>query len=396
VTPVELRPTGVAAGGDAVARDDDGRVVFVRGALPGERVAVAITDERKDFARGQVVEVLDPSDDRVAPPCPFVAEGCGGCDWQHVSPEGQRRLKVEIVRDSLRRIGHLAEPVVDIGPELAAGGHRTTVRLTVEAGRLSFRRHGTNEAVPVDECLVAHPLLQDLLRTLDPGQATELTLRCGARTGDRLVLASPTAAGVTAPDDVVVVGTDELHGGRRAWFTEHIAARDWRVSARSFLQARPDGAEALIELVAVASADAPEGRLVDAYGGIGLFGGTVGRGRPVTLVEWSASSVADARVNLPEAKVLRLDVGKWHPSSAAVVVADPARTGLGAKAASVLAATGTSHLVLVSCDPASLGRDAALLVGHGFRHDGSTLVDLFPHTSHVEVVTRFIREPLDA
>jgi tRNA/tmRNA/rRNA uracil-C5-methylase (TrmA/RlmC/RlmD family) len=111
----------------------------------------------------------------------------------------------------------------------------------------------------------------------------------------------------------------------------------------------------------------------------------------VTLVEWSASSVADARVNLPDARVLRLDVAKWRPSPAAVVVADPARTGLGKAAANVLAGTGASHLVLVSCDPASLGRDAGLLAGHGFLHDGTELVDLFPHTAHVEAVTRFIR-----
>lgn len=389
--PVELVPTGVAAGGEAVARDRDGRVVFVAGALPGERVAVAVTDERKDFARGHVVEVLDPSPDRVAPPCAAVAEGCGGCDWQHVAPSAQRRLKVDIVRDALRRMGKLADPVVGEGPVLPVGGHRTTIRVAVRDGRLAFRRPQSHETVAVDACLVAHPLLSELLPVIGVGRATELTLRCGARTGERLVLASPTADGVSVPDGVTLVGADELHAGRRAWFSEELAGRRWRVSARSFLQARPDGAEALVEAVAEVVAEAPEGRLVDAYGGIGLFGGTVGRGRPVTLLEWSASSVADARVNLPEAKVLQLDVARWQPARASLVVADPARKGLGRDAAAVLAGTRATHLVLVSCDPASLGRDTLLLRDQGFEHRGSTLVDLFPHTSHVEVVTSFIR-----
>jgi 23S rRNA (uracil1939-C5)-methyltransferase len=193
------------------------------------------------------------------------------------------------------------------------------------------------------------------------------------------------------PAGVTVVGDDELTAGHRAWFHEDVAGRRLRVSARSFFQARPDGADALVDAVRAALAGAPDGRLVDAYGGVGLFGATVSADRPVTLVEWSASSVADARVNLPDARVLRLDVAKWRPSPAAAVVADPARTGLGKAAADVLAGTGASHLVLVSCDPASLGRDAGLLAGHGFVHDGTQVVDLFPHTPHVEAVTRFIR-----
>ncbi|MCU1374706.1 MAG: hypothetical protein JWO68_1992 [Actinomycetia bacterium] len=390
---VVLRTTTVAAGGDAVARGDDGRVVFVTGALPGESVAVELTEEKARFARGHVVDVLEPSPDRITPPCPHVARGCGGCTWQHVTPEAQRRLKVDIVRDALERLGKVTDPVVDAGPVLPIGGHRTTVRMAVVDGRLGFRRHHSHDVVDVDDCLVTHPLLVEAMAEGGFGAATEVTLRCGARTGERLAIVSPTTEGVTVPEGMAVVGADELAAGHRAWFHEDVAGRRLRVSAHSFFQARPDGADALVDAVRAGLAGAPDGRLVDAYGGVGLFGATVGDGRPVTLVEWSASSVADARVNLPEAKVLRLDVGKWHPSQAAVVVADPARTGLGKAAAGVLAATGASHLVLVSCDPASLGRDAGLLAGHGFVHDGTQLVDLFPHTAHVEAVTRFIREP---
>lgn len=388
---VELRAERVAAGGDAIARGDDGRVVFVDGALPGETVLAEVVEERKGFRKAIAVEVVEASPDRVAPPCPHLARGCGGCGWQHVDLAAQRRLKRDIVVDALRRIGRLDDPVVEEGPALPADGHRTTVRLAVAGGRPGFRRHRSHEVVEVGSCLVAHPLLVDLLRSSSFGHAEEAALRCGARTGERLVLASPSAEGVEVPDGVVLAGDDDLDAGHRAWYHEEAAGRRWRISARSFFQTRPDGAEALVDAVAAAGSDAPPGRFVDAYGGVGLFAGAVGGGRPTTLVERSASSVADAHVNVPEAKVLRLDVARWRPSRAALVVADPARTGLGRDAAAVLAATGTTRLVLVSCDPASLGRDAALLAGHGFRHDGSTLVELFPHTPHVEVVTRFIR-----
>lgn len=391
MTVVELRTERIAAGGDGIAHHDDGRVVFVEGAIPGETVLAEVTEERKGYLKALAVEVVEASPHRVAAPCPQLARGCGGCGWQHVAVDEQSRLKVEIVADALRRIGGIAEPVVHDGPRLPAVGHRTTVRLAVAEGRPGFRRHRSHDVVDVDSCLVAHPLLAELLVSGRFGSASEVTLRCGARTGERLVLAAPTAGDVAVPEGVVLVGEDELREGRRAWIHEEVAGRRWRISARSFFQARPDGAEALVERVAAAADGAPAGRLVDAYGGVGLFAGTIGEGRPTTLVEWSASSVADAAVNVPWAKALRLDVARWRPSPSALVVADPARDGLGKQAAGVLASTGTSHLVLVSCDPASLGRDARLLAGHGFEHAGSTVVDLFPHTPHVEVVTRFIR-----
>ncbi|MGH8973210.1 MAG: class I SAM-dependent RNA methyltransferase, partial [Acidimicrobiia bacterium] len=329
---LELSVTGVAAGGEGVARQDDGRVVFVRGGLPGERVTAVLTEERRRFLRATTVEVIDPSADRVAPPCPLVDAGCGGCGWQHVALEAQRRLKESMVVDALARIGGIEPPAPGSGTPLAPVGWRTTVRAAVDDdGRAAFRGHRSHDTVSLaGGCLVAHPLVDEVLRTGHfPVPVTEVVVRAGAATGDRLVVARPAATGCEVPADTLLVGTDELAAGRRAWIHEVVAGRRWRVSAESFFQGRPDGAEALVAAVRDALVDAlvPGARLVDLYGGVGLFAGTLGAGSDgrVVVVETNRSALADARVNLadlPDARIVGADVRRWRPSPADVVVAD--------------------------------------------------------------------------
>lgn len=381
----------MAAGGAAVAREPTGRVVLVDGALPGETVDAVLTEERSSYARARVTAVLEASPDRVSPPCPHVARGCGGCGWQHVSLEAQRRYKTELVAEALERIGGAPGTEVLPAPPASLAGYRTTLRLTSDGARPGYRRHRGHEVVPVDSCLVAHPLLAELLAVGDFGEATEVTLRCGARTGDRLAVLGPSSGGASLPGPVRVIGEDELAAGRRAWIFEEVGGKRLRLSAQSFFQASPEGADVLVSLVGSAIAGAPEGLLVDAYGGVGLFAATLGANRPVTLLECSASAAADARVNLPAASVRLVDVARWRASKAAVVVADPPRAGLGAAGVAALVASRASHLALVSCDPASLGRDAALLRAKGFNLEWAALVDMFPGTPHIEVVSRFVR-----
>ena len=390
---IEVRAERMVAGGSALCRDAGGRIVLVDGALPGERLSVEVEEEGDSL--GHLAAVLERAPGRVDPPCPFVAQGCGGCDWQHAAPDVQSEMRLEIVTDALRRLGRLSDAVVRPGPPIGAERSRNTLRLAVDDGRLGLRARGTNDVVPVDDCLVVVPGLAELLvpGVVDPGSATEVTLRVADGTGERLLLAAPTAAGVLAPEDVAVIGADELAGGRRKWFFAEVAGHRLRVSASSFFQTRGSGAEALVAIVAEQLHGAPEGTFVDLYGGVGLFAVTVAGDRRIVLVERSAAAAADARQNLADrpAKVITKPVERWRPVPAAVVVADPARAGLGKAGVQRTVATGAGRVVLISCDAASLGRDTAALAAAGYDHVESVVVDMFGHTGHVEVVTRFDR-----
>ena len=380
----------VVAGGEALARGADGRVVLIEGAIPGERVRVELHNVKKTFARGRILEVLEPSPDRVAPPCPHVAAGCGGCDWQHIAQDAQRSLRRDIVVDALTRIGKVEDAANLVAPAVALPDEdfRTSVRVLMVKGRPAFRRAYSHDPVLVDSCLVAHPLIESLIADAKFDAVKEAEIRCGARTGERLVIAFPTTRYLELPDDVVTIGADDLEAGRTAMFAEQAAGRRWRISATSFFQTRADGADALAQLVAESVPDTAE-TVVDLYSGVGLFAGTIARpGRTVIAVEGNPAAVRDAKHNLAadNVKVERADIGRWDPVPADVVIADPSRAGLGADVISHIAGTDASRVVLVACDAAALGRDVALLGREGFALTSATPVDLFPHTSHVEVV----------
>lgn len=394
-----MRVERLVAGGVALARCDDGRIVMVEGAWPGESVEVLL-DERRGTWRGTVTTVQVSSDARVVPRCRHAREGCGGCDLAGLDHPAQTEAKIDIVTDSLSRLGGWSAPVVRPGPVLSHWGFRTTMRLGVRDGMAALRRHSSHDLVDVPECEIAHPLLAELLVDGRFGDAEEAMVRVAPATGERLVLAAPTAEGVKVPDDVLVVGRDELRSGRRAWLHDEVAGRRWRISAGSFFQTRADGAAALVDVVSgeladMLDADDPA-TLVDAYCGVGLFSGALLQDRPDwrgLAAERTPSSVADARVNLADldVRVVRTSIERLRVPSARVVVADPSRAGLGRDAVRSLSGAGADRIVLVSCDPAAAGRDLALLVGAGYEPVSSTVVDLFPHTHHVEIVTRFDR-----
>lgn len=222
----------------------------------------------------------------------------------------------------------------------------------------------------------------------------EVVLRVSAATGERVAVVGGSAAGVALPADVVVVTRDQLAAGREVFMTEHAGERDWQLSAGSFFQAGPAVASALIDAVAAAVGPVDLKVVVDAYAGIGLFGGTVGAAAKLLVsVEQSGSSSTDARVNLQgiAAEIAECRVEDWNAVRADVVIADPARAGLGERGVASLDACEAPRFVLVSCDTGSLGRDVGLLVGRGYELDSIQIIDAFPDTSHVETVVGFRR-----
>lgn len=375
-----LRTSAIAKGGDAIARDGDGRVVFVAGALPGETVAAEVVEAKRDYARARTVEVIDASPHRAAPPCPWVAAGCGGCDLQHVAVGHQIELKRDIVADALARQARRVEPPPIRLRPLPVTGYRTTVNGTADRdGRFAFRRRSSHDSIAIDRCLVVHPLVAELIHDGRYGRAAKVALRAGARTGERLVHVSPKAA-IDVPDDV-----------RRSHYHEIVDGIRFRISATSFFQSRPDGADALAQTVRESSAGV-DGSAIDLYAGVGLFSATVLADRDgVVAVESSAAAVDDLRVNAPHARAVRTTVDRWAPTPAALVIADPPRDGLGRDGVARVAATGAERIVLVSCDPAAFARDVALLAQESYVLGDVVLVDLFGHTSHIELVSRFDR-----
>jgi 23S rRNA (uracil1939-C5)-methyltransferase len=369
----------MASNGQAVARDSNGKVVFVDGALPGEEVAAEIRSQHSQYSTARLLQVLTPSPDRIPPPCPELMAGCGGCPWQQVTPPAQARMKRELIAEAITRIGRLGPPSIEPTVELVPWGYRTSLRAGVIDGRPALRRAHSDDLVPIERCLIVHPLISSLLGRRFEG-ASEILLRCGATTGERLASLTPSRVQPDLPADV-----------RAEDFHEVVAGRRWRISARSFFQSRADGAEALARLVVDAATEhAAGGVAVDLYSGVGLFAGALAeRGWSVTAVEGSSISVRDARANLADlgVDVQQADVTAWKPRRADLVVADPSRTGLGVEGADAVAATAAARVVLVSCDSASLGRDLGLLVERGFEVTRVTPVDMFPHSFRVEVVT---------
>jgi len=387
---VEIGP--VAHGGHCVARHQ-GRVVFVRHALPGERVVARVTEDGgRAYCRADAVRVLRAAPDRVPAPCPHAGPGrCGGCDWQHATGEAQRRLKAAVVREQMVRLAGLPDPEVVVEP-LPGGRHggllgwRTRVRFAVTAGgRTGLRQHRSHRVEPIEHC----PLATDEVDAAGVGTrrwpgagAVEVVASTG---GDRTVLVHP-ASPVGAPtrDGPAVV-------------TERAAGRAWRVAAGGFWQVHPAGATALAGCVRELLDPAAGETALDLYAGAGLFAGVLAdavgeRGR-VVAVESDRLAARDATANLadlPQAQVLRARVtaglfGRLgvRPD---VAVLDPPRVGAGPAVIAALLALRPRAVAYVACDPAALARDLRAARAAGYQLAALRAFDLFPMTHHVECV----------
>ena len=390
----ELRVHGMAAGGEGVARDSHGRVVFIRGALPGDLVEVAVESERKRFARASVLRVIEVGPSRQEPGCRHVLDGCGGCDLQHAQPIAQHELKRQVVADTLERIGRIPSPDVRFGGAVPPEGYRTTVRAAVVDGIAGFRARSSHDVVRAPDCRVAHPTVRAILAAGRFPGASEVLVRVGVDSADPITVVTPTATECSVPLGRLVGASDLTPGGELGEVFEDLAGHRFRISASSFFQSGPAAAELLITTVDAAVGQfASSGTLAALYSGVGLFAAATDFDGPRMAVEINPSAVADARVNLAnrDIEIVESNVERWRPRPADVVIADPARRGLDTAGVATVAATGARHVVLVSCDPGALGRDTKLLVEAGYEFGAATVLDLFPSTSHVEAVAVFTR-----
>jgi tRNA/tmRNA/rRNA uracil-C5-methylase (TrmA/RlmC/RlmD family) len=409
---LELTVGEVVHGGWCVSRQDDtGQAVFVRHALPGERVRATVTQSTARFARAEATEILEPSADRVAPPCRYAGPaGCGGCDWQHASLAAQRLLKAAVIRQQLRRIGGIDTTVVveETGDDASGLGWRTVVTFAVGPdGVAGLRKHRSHEIVPIDRCLIAHDLVTsaDVTGKRWPGaRSVEVAVAPGTGEVGVLVTGRPAELPEVAADSVQTAGWS----GRRTpvrgrgYLTQHAAGRDWRVSLGGFWQVHPAAAGRLAGDV-LAALDPREGeRALDLYCGAGLFAGTlaqaVGPAGSVLAVEQDATAAGDARRNLrawPWARVRRGDaaavLAMTDVSDRSLVVLDPPRVGVARPVIEALC-TGPRRIAYVSCDPATLARDLRLLLDGGFELTALRGYDAFPMTHHVECLATLIRQ----
>ncbi|MBB4932193.1 tRNA/tmRNA/rRNA uracil-C5-methylase (TrmA/RlmC/RlmD family) [Lipingzhangella halophila] len=414
-TEVELRVDNVAHGGWCVGRHDD-QVVFVRHTLPGERVRALVTGQTKRFLRADAVEILEPSPDRVQPPCPYAGPGkCGGCDWQHASLEAQRRLKGDVVADQLRRIAGIEREVhVEELPGTPDGlGWRTRVRYAVDdAGHAGFRRHRSHEVQPVDECAIAHPDVRALGVTDASWEGfTEVEAITSHSHADNAVVVTPSGARMPAMPPLLesTAVLRRFKGGRvqqvrgRRGVRETVEGREYRVSAGSFWQVHPAAASTLSEAVREALRPEPGETALDLYCGAGLFAGAladaVGSEGRVIGVETDSETARDARYNLRDLPWVRVEqaevadqLREWVDMRVDVAVVDPPRAGVGEAVAQQLAELRNRRVAYVSCDPATLARDLGTFIEAGYTLQDVRAFDSFPMTHHVECVATLTRE----
>lgn len=414
-------------GGDAMGRLPDHRAVFVPFGLPGERVRVRMTEEKRNFARGELVEILEASPQRIAPRCIHFGV-CGGCHYQNLSYDDQLKAKTEILRDQLTRIGKIENPPVqDMVPSPAPWNYRNHVQLHLtEDGKLGYFRASSPTVFAIQECHLPEGSIDELWPQLEFEPDTDvdrISLRSGMDDGLMLALESESPeppeleieAGISIAHvfdehTVVIAGNDHI--------TIRALGRDFRVSASSFFQVNTSMAEKMVEHIISHLPVSPTSTLLDVYCGVGLFSAFLApKCERVIGIESSPSSCEDFAFNLDEfenvelyeglaEEILPSLVGRITPAIGGIspalacgasvdspthVIVDPPRAGLDKNVLDGILELSPKVIVYVSCDPSTLARDAARLLNGGYRLKQITPFDLFPQTFHIESISIFER-----
>ncbi|NIM05580.1 MAG: 23S rRNA (uracil(1939)-C(5))-methyltransferase RlmD [Armatimonadetes bacterium] len=437
---VSLRVDSLAAGGDFIGRTGP-FAVFVSGSAPGEIAKVEITEVSKTYARGRLVSVEHPSPDRIQARCPHFGE-CGGCDLQHIYYPAQLAQKALLVKETLRRIGGISEVEVSPAPGMEEPwAYRNKAEYF--AGRdaegrvfLGFLQRNSHQVVPISGCAVQHPLNEKVRRSVS--ELMNLHAQ-GAREKDSLVkvISRVSFAAERACVTLVTMGRHpfvetladalmeeipEVSGvccsqtrSRRAvrhspaeivagspYLVENIKEWSFRISPDSFFQVNPRQTAVLTEVVGRFAGVGEEDILIEGYSGVGtLLIPLAATARMATGIEESESALSDANANVRrnhlentriykgkvENILPRFAARKWHSGA---VVLDPPRRGCGKAVVAAAAKLGPRSLVFVSCDPATLARDLQFVASVGYATKAVQLVDMFPHTSHIEAVAHCI------
>jgi 23S rRNA (uracil1939-C5)-methyltransferase len=394
-TRLDVKIEKLVYGGDGLSRQD-GKVVFTPYVLPGERVATEVIREKPGLVWTRPADVVEPAADRVAAPCPYFTR-CGGCHYQHAPYEYQLRAKRDILVEELRRLGKIEYPgEIDV----VAGepwNYRNRAQFHVRGNRIGYLEARSHLLCPVETCPISSPKINTALATLTemardrrwPGFVRSIEVFTNETEVQLNVLESerPVARRFF---EWCAERIPELVSGALDYPLEGVI---YRVSAGSFFQVNRFLAGKLVE---TALAGAEGGRALDLYAGVGLFSIPLARRfGEVTAVESGAAAARDLRFNAERAEVqvscLQTSAAEYlaqigeRPDFALL---DPPRAGLGKEVVGRLLGLAVPHLVIVSCDPATLARDLPLLVGGGYQIETITLIDLFPQTYHLETVCR--------
>ncbi len=405
----EIIPFAMAHGGDALGRYE-GRAIFVPYTMPGERVRVELIEDHKRYARARLVEILDPAPARVAPPCPYFGPSkCGGCQFQHIAYPTQVQVKGRVVIDQLERIGKFKDPPVlePISDETGWEYRNRALFRTTDEGYPGFLSAGTQDVYPVGDCLIVHPLLSRLYRSLHMKQpdVEKMELRVGTATGDLMVVIqtydeeSPSLE-VDFPLSIVQVRHDTTPTPLVGldYITEVVRGREFRISATSFFQVNSNQAAQLVELVLEALALQGDEVVVDAFCGVGLFTAFIAEQASLVVgIELNPDAIDDAVYNLANAENVTLLEGLVEHALPEIeqpidaVVLDPPRAGMERAALDALVHHAPERIVYVSCDLATFARDSRRLVEKGYTLAWVQPVDLFPQTYHIETVALLTR-----
>ncbi len=401
---VELVTGSIAAGGGCVARAGDGRVVFVRHALPGERVVATVTASASSFLRADATSILGASPDRVDPPCPHAGPGgCGGCDWQHAALPAQRGLKAALITEQLRRLARvdLRVPVEPVDGHPNGLAWRTRMHFAVDrSGRIGLHRHRSHDIEPIEHCPIATVEVDAVgVGTILWKGARQVEVTASPD-GGRPVVAVDTGRrrlAARTPDQVgLVVNGHVRHRPSRVHF--EVLGNRFEVTAGVFWQVHPAAGAVLTRCVLDGLSPRSGERALDLYAGAGLFtvplARAVGVGGSVVAVERNGRACADAVRNLgdrPQVRVVRSDVGPkviGAQQPVDLVILDPPREGAGVDVMRALAsmAPAPRRIAYVSCDPASFARDLRATLDAGWSLGSLRAFDLFPMTEHVELV----------